>query len=68
MTYETKPCLLRQCVWNCNGYPWNAGFDIEFADDSDITLLVETGEHDIQRIQGLGNDNVHSLIWEKNPS
>ena len=39
----------------------------EFTDDSDITFLVETWEHDTQRIQGLRNYNVHSLIWEKNP-
>ena len=44
------------------------GFGIEeFINDSDITLLVETWEHDTQRIQGLGNYNAHSLIWEKNP-
>ena len=55
-------------IWNCNGYPWNVGFGIEeFTDDSDITLLIETWEHDTRRIQGLGNYNVHSLIWEKNP-
>ena len=46
----------------------NAGFGIEeFVDNSDITLLVESLEHDTQRIQGLRNYNVHSLIWEKNP-
>ena len=45
----------------------DVGFAIEFTHDSDITLLVETWEHDTQRIQGLGNYNVHSLIWAKNP-
>ena len=32
----------------------------------DIMHLAETLEHDI-RIQGLGNYNVHSLIWLNNP-
>ena len=26
MIHETKPCFLRLYFWNCNGYPWNAGF------------------------------------------
>ena len=67
MTYGTNPRLLRLCFWICNGYPWNAGFGIEeFTDDSDITLLVETWEHDTQRIQGLrqrrGQGGVTCLI------
>ena len=37
----------------------------EFNNDSDITSLVETWEHDSQRNQGLGNYNVHSLIGRK---
>ena len=68
VTYETNPCLLRLCFWNGHGYPWNAGLGIEeFINDSDITLLAETWELDTQRIQGLRNYNVHSLIWDKNP-
>ena len=67
-TFEINPNLLRLCIWNCNEYQWNVGFGIEdFTDDSDITLLVETWEHDTQRIQGLRNYKVHCLIWVKNP-
>ena len=67
MSYETNPRLLRLCFWNYNGYPWNAGFGIdEFTNDLDITL-VETCEHNTQSNEGLGNYNVYSLIWGKNP-
>ena len=61
--YVTNSFHLQLCFWNCNGYPWNVGFGIEeFTDDSDITLLIEIWEHDTQRIQGLKNYNVYSLI------
>ena len=30
-------------------------------------ILLETWEHDTQRVQGLGNYNIHSLIWLKVP-
>ena len=67
MTYKINPRLRRLCFWNCNGYLWNAWFGIEeFTNDLDITL-VETWEHDTQRIQGLDNHDVHSLVWTKNP-
>ena len=69
VTYETNSRLLRLCFWNCIWYPWNARLGIEeFIEDSDITLLSESWEHDTQRIQGnLGNYNVHFLLWAKTP-
>ena len=68
MTYGTNSCLLRVCFWNCNGYPWNKGIKIdELTNEADIILLVETWEHDAQRILGLDKYNVHSLMWPKNP-
>ncbi|RYA45856.1 endonuclease/exonuclease/phosphatase family protein [Enterobacter cloacae complex sp. GF14B] len=66
MTYETE-LQLKICFWNCNGYPWNAGVGIdELTSKADVVLLVETWEHDTQRINGLEDYNVHSLMWSKN--
>jgi len=38
----------------------------ELTDEADVMLLVETWEHDTQRINGLGKYNVHSLMWTQN--
>ena len=65
MTYEPE-LQLKLFFWNCNGYPWNAGIDIdELTNKADVVLLVKTWEHDAQRINGLEKYNVHSLMWSK---
>ena len=51
---------------NVFGIPMECGIRIEeLTNTLDIILLVKTWEHDAQRVEGLGNYSVHSLIWVK---
>ena len=38
----------------------------ELSNDLDVILLLESWEHDTERIQCLENYNVHCLMWVKN--
>ena len=56
-------------IWfqNCNGYPWNAGIELEaLINHVGVVLLAETWEHEPQRISSIGEYNVHSLMWPQN--